>query len=106
MGNKLFVGNLPYSVGEAQLHELFARVGDVQAVHVMRDQFTGQGRGFAFVEMTSEDAALRATTDLHDTEIDGRRLVVNEARPKTSSPPSHGGRRDFGGPRRNRDPRW
>ena len=106
MGRKLYVGNLSYNVGEAELQALFAGIGDVDTVHVMRDQATGQARGFAFVEMRTEEDAQRATTALNETQFEGRRLTVNEARPK---PMGNGGGRGFGGGGgggRRREPRW
>ena len=82
MGRRLYVGNLPYSTTEDQLMELFSRVGKVDSVRVMRDMATGRARGFAFVEMGSDDDAQKAISELHEHQLDGRALVVNEARPK------------------------
>ena len=82
MGRRLYVGNLPYSTSEDQLTELFSRAGNVDNVRVMRDMATGRARGFAFVEMSSDDEAQKAITELHEHQLDGRALVVNEARPK------------------------
>ncbi len=82
MGRKLFVGNLSYDVTESQLEELFSRVGTVDSVRVMRDMATGRARGFAFVEMATDEEAQKAITDLNETEFVGRRMAVNEARPK------------------------
>ena len=79
MSRKLYVGNLPYETGETDLQELFGRAGTVESVRVMRDQATGRSRGFAFVEMASEDAARAAIEKFNDHELDGRRLAVNEA---------------------------
>lgn len=109
MGRKLYVGNLSYGVGEAELQALFGRIGEVDTVQIIRDQATGQARGFAFVEMQSDEDAQRAATELNETEHEGRRLVVNEARPRAASP---GGGRDGGGygggggNRRRSEPRW
>ena len=103
MGRKLYVGNLPYEVGETELQELFARAGSVETVTVMRDQTTGRTRGFAFVEMSSDDDAQTAIRELNASQLGGRSLTVNEARPKT---PRSG---DFGGGgshRRRSEPRW
>jgi RNA recognition motif-containing protein len=99
----LYVGNLPYQTGETELQELFARAGNVESVKVMRDMATGQARGFAFVEMGTEEEAQKAITELNDYQLDGRGLTVNEARPK----PAHSG--GFGGGdsrRRRSEPRW
>ncbi len=99
MGRKLYVGNLPYDTGEAQLQDLFAQFGQVDSVRVMRDMATGRARGFAFVEMSNEDEAQRAVTGLNETQLGGRSLTVNEARPK---PEFAGGQGD----RSRREPRW
>src|SRR5947207_531467 len=82
MGRRLYVGNLPYSASEDQLTELFGRAGKVDNVRVMRDMATGRARGFAFVEMASDEDAQKAITDFHEHQMEGRALVVNEARPK------------------------
>jgi RNA recognition motif-containing protein len=82
MGNKLYVGSLPYTTTEQQLTELFSQHGTVQSAKVMTDRFTGQSRGFAFVEMATSEEAQKAIAALHGTELDGRTLVVNEARPQ------------------------
>lgn len=82
MGRRLYVGNLPYSATEDQLTELFSRAGKVDSVRVMRDMATGRARGFAFVEMASDDEAQKAISELHEHQMEGRALVVNEARPK------------------------
>jgi cold-inducible RNA-binding protein len=104
MSRKLYVGNLPYEIGEAELQELFARAGSVESVTVMRDRATGRARGFAFVEMSSDEEARTAIRELNASQIGGRSLTVNEARPKTES-----GGGGFGGGhshRRRSEPRW
>src|SRR5215471_15863990 len=103
MGRKLYVGNLPYEIGETELQDLFARAGSVESVNVMRDQATGRARGFAFVEMSTDDAAQTAIRELNGTQVGGRSLTVNEARPKPER--SGGGFGDRGAGRR-REPRW
>jgi len=105
MSRKLYVGNLPYETGEAELQELFGRAGTVDTVKVMRDMATGRARGFAFVEMSTEEEAQKAITELNAHEIGGRALTVNEARPK---PEYAGGGGGFGGDSRRRrsEPRW
>ncbi len=90
VGRRLFVGNLPYETGEAELEEMFGKIGPVDSVRVMRDMATGRARGFAFVEMASDDDAQRAVDELNQAQLGGRTLAVNEARPK----PAGGG---FGG---------
>ena len=82
MGRRLYVGNLPYSATEDQLTELFSRAGKVDNVRVMRDMATGRARGFAFVEMGTDEEAQKAISEFHEQQMDGRALVVNEARPK------------------------
>lgn len=84
------MGNLPYETGEAELEEMFGKIGPVDSVRVMRDMATGRARGFAFVEMASDDDAQRAVDELNQAQLGGRTLAVNEARPK----PAGGG---FGG---------
>jgi RNA recognition motif-containing protein len=82
MGRRLYVGNLPYSATEDQLSELFSRAGKVDSVRVMRDMATGRARGFAFVEMGTDEDAQKAISEFHEHQMEGRALVVNEARPK------------------------
>ena len=96
---KLFVGNLPWSVGDAELHEIFAPHGDVQSARVINDRDTGRSRGFGFVEMETDDldAVIRATDG---REVDGRNLRVNQAEDKENS---RGGRGGFGGGGGRRD---
>ena len=107
MGRKLFVGNLSFSVGETELKQLFEQKGGVESVTVMRDLDTGRSRGFAFVEMSADEAAQKAITELNDFAVGGRNLTVNEARPKQER--RGGGGRFRGSNRgggRNREPRW
>ncbi len=115
MGRKLFVGNLPFETGEAELQDLFAQAGTVESVKVMRDMATGRARGFAFVEMSTEDEAQQAIRDLNNHQLGGRGLTVNEARPKPAGG-GGGGRGGYGGGggfggggdsrRRRSEPRW
>jgi len=103
MSRKLYVGNLPYQTGEAELQELFARAGTVETVKVMRDMATGRARGFAFVEMSTDEEAQKAIDELNEYQLGGRGLTVNEARPK----PAPTGRFGGGDSRRRRsEPRW
>ena len=81
MGRRLYVGNLPYTTGEAELQELFSKAGTVESVRVMRDAATGRARGFAFVEMATDEEAQKAATELNQFQMGGRALTVNEARP-------------------------
>jgi cold-inducible RNA-binding protein len=84
MGRRLYVGNLPYKATDEDLTTLFSQAGAVDNVRVMRDQATGRARGFAFVEMVSDDDAQKAIEQFNEYEYDGRALVVNEARPRES----------------------
>src|SRR5712692_5823410 len=81
MNNKLYVGGLPYSVSEGKLQEIFAPHGTVESAKVIADKFTGQSRGFGFVEMSSGGEAQKAIEALNGSQFDGRTLVVNEAKP-------------------------
>ena len=89
MGNKLYVGGLPYSVTEGRLQEIFSLHGTVESANVISDKFTGHSRGFGFVEMSSSKEAQKAIESLNGTQLDGRTLTVNEAKPMA--------RRDNGG---------
>jgi len=106
MGRKLFVGNLPFNTDERRLEEVFAAIGPVDSVNIVRDQMTGRARGFAFVEMQTEEAAQSAIQKLNESDLDGRKIAVNEARPKPSG--GGGGGRPGGGGGRGprREPRW
>jgi RNA recognition motif-containing protein len=82
MSTKLYVGGLPYSVTEQQLNELFSQQGTVSSAKVITDKFTGQSRGFGFVEMSTVEEAKKAISALNGTQMDGRPLTVNEAKPQ------------------------
>ena len=92
MSAKLYVGGLPYSVTEGQLQEIFAAHGTVESAKVIADKFTGQSRGFGFVEMGSGAEAQKAIQALNGTQLDGRTLVVNEAKPMERRDGGGGGR--------------
>ncbi len=81
MAKKLYVGNLPYSIGDDGLKDHFASMGAVESAVVIMDKFSGRSKGFGFVEMTSDEEAQKAIDELNGKELDGRELVVNEARP-------------------------
>lgn len=91
MSSKLYVGGLPYSVTDGQLEEIFSEHGSVQSARVISDKFTGQSRGFGFVEMGSSEEAQKAMGALNGTQLEGRTLVVNEARPQENRPRPGGG---------------
>lgn len=99
MSKKLYVGNLPYSVSEQQIRELFEKEGELTTVKLITDTYSGQSKGFAFVEMPDDTAAASAITKLNGLEMDGRKIVVNEARPprERSSGGGGGGFRSGGG---------
>ena len=102
MSNKLYVGGLPYSITEGRLQEIFAAHGTVESARVISDKFTGQSRGFGFVEMTSSAEAQKAIEALNGTQLDGRTLMVNEARPQEKRDGGGGGRGGRSGGGRNR----
>ena len=82
MSKKLYVGGVAYATSEDMLQDYFETVGSVTSVRVITDRETGRSKGFAFVEMATDEDALEAISKLNGTELDGRRLVVNEARPQ------------------------
>jgi RNA recognition motif-containing protein len=84
VGKKLYVGNLSYNVDNTQLEEMFTKFGAVRSAEVIQDRDTGRSKGFGFVEMNDDNAAREAIEALNEQEQDGRRLTVNEARPKES----------------------
>ena len=95
MGRKLYVGNLPYSATEQSLREAFAASGTVDSVSLITDRDTGQSKGFAFVEMSSDSEAQTATQDMNGKMLDGRQIKVNEAKPRENR--GGGGGRSGGG---------
>ncbi|PYX92261.1 MAG: RNA-binding protein [Acidobacteria bacterium] len=111
----LYVGNLPHSTTESELRTVFEAHGAVERVSIVTDRETGRARGFAFVEMTDASAADKAIAALNGTELGGRALTINEAKPKSDRPRSGGqrsgggggGRDDYRGhARQPREPRW
>ena len=95
MGNKLYVGNLPYSFRDHDLEQTFSQFGSVGSAKVMMERDTGRSKGFGFVEMGSDAEAQSAIQGVHGQSFGGRDLVVNEARPMEARPPRSGG--GFGG---------
>jgi RNA recognition motif-containing protein len=101
----LFVGNLSFQTTESDLTSMFEPFGEVARVQLMTDRDTGRSRGFAFVEMSSEDSAAKAIAELNGKEVDGRALNVNEAKPKPERSGARGGGYGSGG-RQRRESRW
>jgi cold-inducible RNA-binding protein len=118
MSKKLYVGNLAFQTSSQDLQQLFAQVGTVESASVIEDRDTGQSKGFAFVEMSTDDEAAAAIEQFNGKEVSGRALKVNEARPRENR--GGGGGRGFGGnrsgggfgrsgggsPGRRSEPRW
>jgi len=102
--SRLFVGNLAYQTVDSDLQEHFAPAGVVSSVNVMMDKFTGKSRGFAFVEMSSDEEANKVVEMFHNKEFQGRALTVNIARPREDRPPRSGG--GGGGDRGGRGDRY
>jgi len=96
MGNKLYVGNLPYSVRDGDLEQSFGQFGSVTSAKVMMERDTGRSKGFGFVEMGSDAEAQAAINGMNGQPLGGRSLVVNEARPMEPRPPRSGGGGDGG----------
>lgn len=95
---RIYVGNLSYNTTEQSLEAVFSEFGTVRSVAVLTDRETGRSRGFAFVEMDNDDEADKAIAELNGKDLDGRRLTVNEARPRTGGGGGRsGGRGDWGG---------
>ena len=103
-GKKLYVGGLPFAVSDRKLEEMFAPHGTVESARVITDRMTGRSKGFGFVEMSSQSEAQAAIEALNATELEGRSITVNEARPQEPRPA--GGGRGFGGGRDSRPKRW
>ena len=97
MGNKLYVGNLPYSVRDNDLEQAFSAFGAVTSAKVMMERDTGRSKGFGFVEMGSDAEAQAAIQGMHGQALGGRAIVVNEARPMEARPPRRGGGGGSGG---------
>jgi len=97
METKIYVGNLSFSATEEELKTLFSQAGTVTSVAIITDKFSGQSRGFGFIEMQNREEGLKAIQELDSKDLGGRSLKVNEARPKNSSGGAGGGaRRDTG----------
>lgn len=103
----IYVGNLSYSTTEDSLRQAFEAFGQVSSASVIKDKYSGESRGFGFVEMASKEEAEKAIAEMNGKELDGRTITVNEARPRTDRGPGGGGRSGGGGggPRRDRGDR-
>ena len=104
MGTKLYVGNLPFSVTSQELTDLFSQAGEVVSANIITDRFSGQSRGFGFVEMGHDEAAQAAIGQFNDYQMKGRSLKVNEAKPRENRGPGGGG--GDRGDRGDRGRRW
>ena len=87
MASKLFVGNLPYKVSSEDLEEMFKAHGEVVSAVVIMDKFTNRSKGFGFVEMSSDDEAKAAISAMNESEVEGRKMIVSEARPQEKREP-------------------
>lgn len=113
MAKRLFVGGLPYSTTEEELRDLFSKAGSVESINIIIDRFTNQAKGFAFVDMGTDEEAQNAIKTLNGTDLGGRKLIVAEAKPMEERPQRNfggggfqdRGRRDFGD-RGKRQKRW
>lgn len=97
MGNKLYIGNLPYTVRDSDLEQAFSQFGSVTSAKVMMERETGRSKGFGFVEMGSDAEAQAAVNGMNGQPLGGRSIVVNEARPMEARPPRSGGGGGYGG---------
>ena len=86
MGNKLFVGSLPFETTDAELSEVISKAGTVESANVITDRNTGRSRGFGFVEMSSDEEAKKAIEELNGSDLKGRNIVVSEAKPREERP--------------------
>ncbi len=96
---KLYVGNLPNSLTDQELQDVFTPFGEVKSVNIIKDKFTGESRGFGFVEMGDAEASQAAIAEVDGKEVKGRKLRVSEAQPRPDRGPGGNGRGGFGGPR-------
>ena len=99
MNKKLYVGSLPYSVTEDELRNLFSSFGPIESVRIITDKFTGQSKGFGFVEMANAEDAKKAVEGMNGKQLNGRTLIVNDARPEQRRERSFGGGGGGGGDR-------
>lgn len=105
MSMKLYVGNLSFNTSTQELENIFGEIGTVESTNIIEDRETGRSRGFAFVEMSSQEEGQRAISELNGKEVDGRELKVNEAKPQEKRASSgYGGGGGYGGGRRDSKP--
>ena len=97
MSTKLYVGNISFNTSNSDLEQMFGKVGTVLSTNIIEDRDTGRSRGFGFVEMSSKEEADNAIASFNGTEVDGRELLVNEAKPRENSGGGGGGRGGYGG---------
>ena len=102
MSTKLYVGNISFNTSNSDLEQMFGKVGTVLSTNIIEDRDTGRSRGFGFVEMSSKEEAENAIASFNGTEVDGRELLVNEAKPRENSGGGGGGRGGYGGGGGNR----
>jgi len=102
MSTKLYVGNISFNTSNSDLEQMFGKVGTVLSTNIIEDRDTGRSRGFGFVEMSSKEEADNAIASFNGTEVDGRELLVNEAKPRENSGGGGGGRGGYGGGGGNR----
>jgi len=94
---KVYVGNLPWSVDDEKLREMFASFGSIDEATVIKDKFSGRSKGFGFVTFSDDESAKKAIAEMNEKEVEGRQLKVNEAKPMEDRPPRRDGGRGFGG---------
>lgn len=100
MSKKLYVGNLPFSLDDDKLRELFSEFGEIEEATVLKDKFSHRSKGFGFVTFVKDEDADKAVSEMNDKEVEGRKLKVNEARPfDPDAPRAERPRRSFGGNR-------
>jgi RNA recognition motif-containing protein len=102
MAKKLYVGNLPYSINDSALKDMFSQAGTVESASIIMDKMTGRSKGFGFVEMSSDEEAQTAISMFNEKDIDGRKAVVNEAKPMQPRAPRTGGYQSRGNDRGDR----
>jgi RNA recognition motif-containing protein len=103
---KIYVGNLPFSIDDEKLREIFAAYGEIEEANIIKNNFSGRSKGFGFVTFKNEESAKKAISEMNEKEVDGRKLTVNEAKPMDSDRPKRSFDRGDRGPRRNFNRRY